>query len=287
MFAGEADQQHVVGERVQDRDRYRTQAARPAVSGAHLREHAGQVWPRASGATCYSPEKHVAGPGKRLVGAGLAFYWRSGDRVGGRAVGSRSSAHRLGRPLGDGAAADCQPVPRLAGSARSHPSARVLTANDRFGDDPVMRRRAGPDRARDERSVAIGLVRSEGSRSRKHSSARGTRPRDSGLSSPAAIHLCRERSRIVCQGRGEQDRRGCSTPEGVAVPPLLLRTRSSCLAVSAWGGRFSIKAAARGVRPHARHSPTAARRRCHTWSADGCGAVSRARSACVAVGVMS
>jgi hypothetical protein len=47
--------------------------------------------------------------------------------------------------------------------------------------------------------VAIGLVRSEGPRSRKHSSARGARPRDSGLSSSAAIHLCRERSRIVSE----------------------------------------------------------------------------------------
>jgi hypothetical protein len=52
---------------------------------------------------------------------------------------------------------------------------------------------------------------------------------------------------------------------------LLLRRRTTSL-VCARDRWCSIKAAARGVRPHVRHSPTAARRRCHTWSADGRGA---------------
>jgi hypothetical protein len=37
----------------------------------------------------------------------------------------------------------------------------ALSASDPFGDDPAVRRRDGPDRARDERSVAIAIVRTE------------------------------------------------------------------------------------------------------------------------------
>jgi hypothetical protein len=65
-------------------------------------------------------------------------------------------------------------------------------------------------------------------------------PRDSVLSSPAAVHICRERGRIVRGGRGNQDRRGCSTPIAVAPParPLWSAT-GSVSGPSAAGARRS------------------------------------------------
>jgi len=79
-------------------------------------------------------------------------------------------------------------------------------AHDRVGDDPAVRRRDGPDRARDERSVAIPIARSALSRGWKRSSARGVR-------------LARGRSRRPIRQRGTRARCSNGVADGRGAPP--------------------------------------------------------------------